>query len=156
MIAANLTQPEALTIADVDGNGTPDIVVGTDRSVDMVRATARRQLCGSHRHSTGLGQVFDIASGDVDGDGQLDLVSASFFDSQITLFRNQSRRGDFDGDGSVDAADIDRLCAAIREGSDGASVRSVRRWPGQRGRYGRLDRGHPGHDLRRRELGRRV
>jgi hypothetical protein len=117
VIATNLIQPEALTITDVDGNGTTDIVVGSDRFVVWFERLPDASHL-DHLVSSQVSQVFDIAAGDVNGDGQMDLVSASFFDSQILLFSNHSTQGDLDGDGHIDAADIDLLCTALREGSD--------------------------------------
>jgi hypothetical protein len=59
-------------------------------------------------------QGYDVAVGDINGDGRPDIVSASFGDSKIALYLNQSSIGDFDADTFVDAADIALLCEAIR------------------------------------------
>ncbi len=115
-IAEGLSRLEALDLADIDGNGTQDLLLGgefflvwferlPDGSFEGHTIVASTQL---------VGQAFDVVAGDINGDDRPDIVSATFYDSKIALYLNQSGSGDFDGDGFVDAADIDLLCQAIR------------------------------------------
>jgi hypothetical protein len=119
IIGETLPRLEALETADVDGNGTLDLVVGTGEAVYWFERLGpneyRVQLISSN-----VDTVFEVAAGDLNGDGRTDIVSASFQDSKIAMYLNQSQPGDLDADGNLDAADIDLLCSAIRTGSTDA------------------------------------
>ena len=111
VISGGLTRVEALEIADVNGDGTTDIVTASDTTVVWFeRVDDQFEI---HVVGSGLMRVYEVAAVDIDGDGDLDLISASYLDSKISLYRNQDSSGDLDGDGVVDAADIDLLCQAI-------------------------------------------
>jgi hypothetical protein len=115
IIAETLDRLEALELADIDGNGTLDLLVGSGSAVywfeRLGNGEFRVQLISSR-----VDWVFEVAAGDLNGDGRTDVVSASFQDSKIAMYLNQSQPGDFDADGNLDAADVDLLCAAIQAG----------------------------------------
>ena len=118
-VAENLPFLEALTIADVDSDGSEDIVVGGDRFVIWYERLSDGTFV-SRSIGTQVNRVFDVDTGDVNDDGTLDVISASFYDNKIALYLNGSIPGDFDGDRNVDEADINQLCLAIRTHSDDA------------------------------------
>ena len=105
---------ETLYLADVDGDGKTDILTASDSDIYWFERTDS----GFHQHliSTTVDWVFGVAAGDLDQDGDQDVVSASFLDNKLALYRNVGTLGDFDGDGKVDAVDIDLLGQAIRRG----------------------------------------
>ena len=112
-IAVGFNEPEALAIADVDGNGIDDIVIAD--SSQVVWFERKGEGFSDHLVTQGnVAGVFEVTVADMDGDADMDILSASAYDSKLSLYRNLSTSGDFDGDGSVDAADIALLCAAIQ------------------------------------------
>ena len=115
-IAFALLRVEALEIADIDGNGTEDIVTAGTNSVVWIERT----LGGFQQHtlstSGDVSGVFNLHVEDIDGDGDQDVFAASVYDSKISWYRNESSggvKGDFDLDGNVDVDDINLLCGAI-------------------------------------------
>lgn len=112
-IDLNVRRVEAMVVADIDSDGVRDVVVGGDTFV----AWYRRKADGTFEGATLPGQVdqaYGVDAGDVDGNGTTDIVSASFLDSLVALYRNESVSGDFDGDGAIDQADLNLLCTAVR------------------------------------------
>lgn len=125
---------EALIIADIDGDGFRDIVVG---SADGVRVFTNGRNLGAtfslaQTESSVLNCV-DLAAGDVDGDGDTDLVAAT--QQAVTLLRNNGgvltassilstastgvSLGDFDGDRVPDLSVGDGQSVSVLLG-DGA------------------------------------
>ncbi len=94
--------PYGIVIADIDGDGKPDLAVTnvTDNTISLFRNTATvGSIDGSSFASqvvftTGMGP-FDVASGDFDGDGKPDLavVNINGYDNSVSIFRNTATTG---------------------------------------------------------------
>ncbi|MGO8836785.1 MAG: FG-GAP-like repeat-containing protein [Limisphaerales bacterium] len=101
VVFATGANPQTLAIADLDGDGQPDIVTannnyGTDESVSILRNTSAPGTISlaAHVDLAGLPTSFCVAIGDLDGDGKPDLVVSSFIDGQaISVYRNISTPG---------------------------------------------------------------
>ena len=93
--------PQALAVADLDGDGQPDIVTAnnnysTDNSVSILRNTSSRGSISfaPHVDLAGRPTSFAVVIGDLDGDGKPDLAVSSFDAGQaVSVYRNTSTPG---------------------------------------------------------------
>ena len=123
----------SVTAADVDGDGDPDVLAASfeDDTVAWFENTAGDgSLWAPHTITTSADGARTVFAGDVDGDGHVDALVASFEDDTVAWFKNEAGDGtlwapqtfstaadgaeavfaaDVDGDG-----DLDALSAALR------------------------------------------
>ena len=70
--------PQAVTVADLDGNGFADIAVATTAdTVSVLLQTAAGVIAPAVDYATGV-QPVAIKAADLDGNGKLDLLTANF------------------------------------------------------------------------------
>ena len=94
------TNPYAVAIGDLDGDGKPDLVVAnySTNSISVFQNTSISGIINSNSFAakvdfaTGANPCA-IAIGDVDGDGKLDLVVANNSSSSFSVFHNTSSSG---------------------------------------------------------------
>jgi hypothetical protein len=93
--------PQGVAIADVDGDGRPDLITvnlngGSSQAMSVLRNTS---TLGSISFAPyvdfpGLSTSYDLAIGDLDGDGKLDVVVGSQSGGEsVSVFRNTSTPG---------------------------------------------------------------
>jgi uncharacterized protein YjdB len=99
------TQPYAISIADIDGDGKPDVEVtnAVSRTVSVFRNRTMRgvidtsSLASKVDFGTGV-MPYSIAIGDIDGDGKADMVVANYGNgnpgsTSVSVFRNTAVTG---------------------------------------------------------------
>ena len=94
-------RPNAVVLADLDGDGKADIATPNDyitanlASVSVIRNTSAPGTTSfAPKQDLQTDAVtYGIAAGDIDGDGKPDLVATSAMFSKIELFRNTSSPG---------------------------------------------------------------
>jgi uncharacterized protein (TIGR02145 family) len=103
------TNPDRIAIGDIDGDGKPDLVVCNSGSaiVSVFRNTSTSGSITSNSFAakvdfaTGTGSN-NVAIGDIDGDGKLDLVVTNANSNTVSVFRNTSTSGSISFAAKVD------------------------------------------------------
>lgn len=107
---ASLTGWSTAAVADLDGDGAKEIVLGTGPSVyvfESVGDNSFREIWSSNNSPFGVGPVQSIGAGDHDGDGKAELIFRINSPVQgIGIFEiDPIYAADFDSDGTVNAID---------------------------------------------------
>lgn len=122
------SQLNAIFPADVDGDGDVDVVAAAALGMTvgwLENVNGFSQVVSAHEISREAYQARDVFAADLDGDGDLDVLSASEWDSKVSWYENVDGSGsfgaqhviapdlngpitvcaaDFDGDGDIDVA----------------------------------------------------
>jgi hypothetical protein len=128
IVAAGANGPRSLVTADLNGDGDPDVLAalfGAGAVTWYENLGGGNGSFGSEEliSSTALG-AWEVAAADIDGDGDLDAVSASLFDSKLAWYENTDGMGDFSGENliSSSAAGILSMVAADLDGDGDPDV----------------------------------
>ncbi len=92
--------PDAVAIADLNGDGKKDLVTASTRPrgiVSVLLNRGRGRLGTARRYRSGEG-AHSVATGDLDGDGKLDLATADFDGDTVSVLINR-------GDGRFEPVD---------------------------------------------------
>ena len=123
---SDLNRANSLTSGDMDLDGDLDLVLASDFNSAILAEVGPATKIGWFENQDGVfakQQTIttawtgaNILLADVDHDSDLDIVSSLGELPTPTVYFNQFRlAGDLTNDGILDIADVDRLCAAIRD-----------------------------------------
>jgi len=126
MLPSNGSNIAAIHVADLDGNGSLDILVASDIAASSGRLDIYKNNNGAFTEPelipAGVPLFFtrDITAGDLDNDGDLDIVASSSNDGLISWYENASQNPEIDvlvdeisivnGSGTID---LELACTAI-------------------------------------------
>ena len=89
--------PSSLSIADLDGDGRPDLAIinTSSSSISLLRNTCiGGVLSFASKFDITIGSFpISISTGDLDGDGKPELVVPDMFNSKVSVLRNTSTTG---------------------------------------------------------------
>ena len=105
VISEEAENPYAVSPADIDGDGDIDVVTASfdDDTIAWFSNLDGEGFFGPLiAISTAAKGATDVVTADIDGDGDIDVVSASSFDDKIAWYRNLDGAGDFGGQVIID------------------------------------------------------
>ncbi len=98
--------PRSVSIGDLDGDGMPDLATANElsKTISILRNTSSPgSLSFAARQDVSVnGTPYNVAVGDLDGDGKNDLAVSDNTNSLIHLYRNTSSPGNIALAGSID------------------------------------------------------
>ena len=120
IITTDVEQPLYVYAADIDGDGDMDVLSASldDDKIAWYENTDGNGIFGSQQViTTNTDGAISVFATDIDGDGDMDVLSASEYDNKIAWYENTDGNGTFgnqqvittntDGAKSVFASDID-------------------------------------------------
>jgi uncharacterized delta-60 repeat protein len=114
-------QPQGIAVADIDGDGKPDLLVANtgDGTVSILRNTCvvgtLTTISFAPKVDIPTGSGCDsVAVGDLDGDGKPDVVTANTGNATVSLLRNISMPGSITTNSFAAAVDIPVLSGPIQ------------------------------------------
>jgi len=126
------TNPRGIFIMDLDQDGKPDIAIANYGSamVSVLKNTSSGvgviSFADKVDYNSGVKPSF-IAAGDLNGDGQPDIVSTNYSSNTVTVFRNDNLKGVISFSGRIDlATGVQPGCVALGDlDGDGRAELSV-------------------------------
>ena len=153
IIAQDFERALAVSVADIDGDGLPDVIAGSDVGSEVVwwhNGGGEPIVWTRHEVDIHVPGAHDVYGTDLDGDGDQDIVGVSYEDDLVLWWRNDGGDpvqwtrleiatgfdyptkvdiGDVDGDGDMDVVSVAWLGETIAWwSSDGESPPN---WTGQ-------------------------
>ena len=123
-------QPQSLFATDLDGDGDPDLLSASsndDRVAWYENTDGLGTFSSGTDITTGADGVMSVFATDLDGDGDADVLSASWLDFRVTWYENTDGEGSFTAgtDLATRAAAAWSVFATDLDGDDDADVLSA-------------------------------
>ncbi|WP_435264044.1 T9SS type A sorting domain-containing protein [Tenacibaculum sp. nBUS_03] len=97
-ITQSVFKPESVFVADLDGDGDNDIISASwadDKIAWYENINGLGEFGNQKIISTKADYVLSVFSTDIDGDGDMDILSASYKDNKIAWYENIDGKGNF-------------------------------------------------------------
>jgi len=106
LITAELENPSSLTLGDIDGDMLPDIIIGSVSTTDLINWGKNIDGHGIFDpfKIVGPGETLNISVSDLDGDNDLDVLTAFRFEDQFVWYENLDGQGNFSAKKIIDNA----------------------------------------------------
>ena len=153
VISTSANGPQSVYAADLDGDGDLDVLSASvnDNKIAWYANTDGAGTFGAQQIiTTSAASTYNVYAADLDGDGDIDVLSASYFDNKIAWYENTDGAGtfgaqkvittsaggalsvyasDLDGDGDMDvlSASTNDNKIAWYENTDGAGTFSAQK-----------------------------
>jgi hypothetical protein len=153
VISTSASGPQSVHAADIDGDGDMDVLSASvnDNKIAWYENTDGAGTFGAQQViTTSAASAYDVYAADIDGDGDMDVLSASYYDNKIAWYENTDGAGtfgtqqvittsaggalsvysvDLDGDGDMDvlSASTNDNKIAWYENTDGAGTFSAQK-----------------------------
>ena len=114
VVSTGANNAHAVYAADIDGDGDLDLISASfdDDTIAWYENLDGQGSYGSLISITRAARgATDVAAADLDGDGDMDVVSSSSFDDKIAWYRNEDGAGGFSG--QIDISDNADLATAV-------------------------------------------
>jgi len=107
IVTTNVYDPWALFAADVNGDGTMDVIsasLNDDKVAWYNNVDGQGNFDGEYNITGHANEPRSIKNADIDGDGFQDVVSASYLDDKVAWYRNLDGSGNFSTQKIISAA----------------------------------------------------
>ena len=90
LITTELENPFSIALGDIDGDTLVDVVVGSVSASDIVSWSKNIDADGAFTpfEEIALGETWNISMVDLDGDNDLDIITAFRFEDEFVWFEN--------------------------------------------------------------------
>lgn len=99
IVSEGLYSPNSLYASDVDNDGDMDVIAsysgGGPRVVWYENTNGNGDFGPEQIISTAVNYPLYVASADIDGDGNLDVISTSYYDQKVAWYKNLDGNGTF-------------------------------------------------------------
>ncbi len=121
VISTALIGPHSVVAADFDGDGDADVLSASHSDGPIAWFENRLDEASvdfGPQQVISTVAAFNVFAADFDGDGDTDVLSASWIDDKVAWYENETIACDFDGDRKCNDNDIDALVMEIVTGTN--------------------------------------